>query len=82
MFSDADLGGSPLEHGWVVFDAIDSTQAVLLLAQGGASGDGGTDVQKFPLPYYQRTGPFIGKSYFSRLDIDLSANGVLFVEAQ
>ena len=83
LFPDADLGGVPLEHAWVVFDALDATQAQLLLAQGGASGDAAVDVQKYPLPFGVRTGPFIGTSYFSRLDLDmLTANGVLFVEAQ
>jgi len=65
----------------VVFDALSSSHAELLLAEGGASGDGGLTVQKVPLVYGKRTGPFTGASYFSRLDIDVPVGGELFVEA-
>jgi len=70
-------------HGWVVFDAIDSAAAVTLLgATVGPAVGPAVDVQKKPLKYGERNGPFNGVDYFTRLDVGLTGDAVMFVEAQ
>lgn len=74
-----DTASTSDDYGLAVFDSLDATHAESLLSQAGGSS---SDVQVFPLKYGERNGPFTGVSYFSRLDVDVTLNATMIVEAQ